>query len=335
MAITTFTIGRRTTSDVWDVRELVAGDVVWTTDLNYSAGSLEFDVIEVDEGFTPHNGDIVKFYWDNVQLFYGFVFDFKYTNEKFSVIAYDKLRYLKNQDSLVWPVSTLSQRFNKVATMASISHRVVNGSNHKLAAEVADGKSYFDMLQSAIEITEQATGSLYFVMANYDKVELRKAPYKALTLVVGDKSLMTKFDYERSIEDAANVVRIVRSDDTTGGEKTATASSATTTKLTIATSGSKHSIDNWGRLQYVEQAKDKSNFAQMKTQAEQLLKVKNKQTTTLKLTVIGDPSLVAGNAVYLRVQSLKDIGLGTKSLLITKATHHFNADYTAEIEMKV
>ncbi|CAM3206473.1 XkdQ/YqbQ family protein [Lactiplantibacillus plajomi] len=339
MAITSFTVQHRGGGMVvWDIRELVVDDTVqWTTDLNYSAGELTFDIVEVDEGFTPRNGDIVKMSWDGVKTFYGYIFDFKYTNEKFSVTAYDKLRYLKNEDAIVWPVTTVSQRFDKVCRMAEIKHRVVNNSSHKVAAEVCDSKTYFDMLKSAIEITTKANGQKYFVIANYDTVELRRAPYRSLTIILGDQSLMTKFEYERSIDDAATVVRVVREDETKGQKSTATATgkSAKDTHYTTVTAGSPHNIDNWGRLQKVEKAKEKANVAQMKAQARQLLKEKNIQKRTLKLTVLGDISLVAGNAAYIQIKSLKDIGLGTSSHLITKATHHFGKDYTCEVEMVV
>lgn len=335
MTVTKFTIGRRTDERIWDVRGILSGEITWTTDLNYSAGSLEFELLEVDEGFTPHMGDIVQFYWDNAKVFYGYVFDFKYTDEKFSVTAYDKMRYLKNQDSLVWPVSTLSQRFSKVAKMAGVSYRVVNGSNHKLVAEVADGKSYFDMLQTSIESTQNATGDQFFLMANYDTVELRKAPYKESAIIVGDKSLMTKFEYEQSIDDAANVVRIVREDEDKGQRSTATAGTKDPDNTSFTAVTASGNVSKWGRLQYVETAKDKANVVQMRQQAKDLLKLKNKATNKLTLTALGDPALVAGNSTWLKVQSLKDIGYGTKALLITKATHHFSADYTVEIEMKV
>lgn len=336
MAFTTFTIQHRgVNAIVWDVRKLVVdGTVKWSSDLNYSAGTLQFDVVEIDEGFTPRNGDIVKVYWDGAKVFYGYIFDFKYVPEKFSVTAYDKLRYLKNEDSLVWPVTTVSQRFDKVCNMAEISHKVISLSDHKVAAEVCDAVTYFDMLKTAIDKTSQATGSQYFITANYDVVELRKAPYKKLTIIIGDKSLMTNFQYERSIEDAANVVRVVRQDEIKGQKSTATAT-AKNTKLTVASSGSSSSIANWGRLQHIESAKEKANFAQMKQQATSLLKSMNKQTYTLTLTAMGNLSFVAGNAIYVKIKSLKDIGLGTQSLLITKATHNLGSDYTCELEMKV
>ncbi|WP_053072725.1 XkdQ/YqbQ family protein [Lactiplantibacillus herbarum] len=335
MTVTKFTVGRRTDPRVWDVRSILSGVVTWTTDLNYSAGTLEFEMIEVNEGFTPHMGDIVEFYWDNTKVFYGYVFDFKYTNEKFTVTAYDKLRYFKNQDSLVWPVSTLSQRFTKVAKMAGVSYRVVNNSEHKLVAEVADGKSYFDMLQSSIETTQKATGSQFFLATNYDTVELRKAPYKETTLVVGDKSLMTKFEYEQSIDDAANVVRVIRENEDKGQRSTATAGTKDPSNTSFTAVTASGNINKWGRLQTIETAEEKANEAQMRQQAKDLLKSKNKPTNKLTLTVIGDPALVAGNSAWLKVQSLADIGYGTQAMLITKATHRFSADYMADIEMKV
>ena len=89
-------------------------------------------------------------------------------------------------------------------------------------------------------------------------------------------------------------------------------------------------------MQIVEKAKDKANAAQMKRKAKDILKSKNKQTYTLKLTTLATLDMVPGNQAMVKVKSLKDIGLGSKYLLITKATHTFGtASHTAELEMKV
>ncbi|WP_252898274.1 XkdQ/YqbQ family protein [Apilactobacillus ozensis] len=63
---------------------------------------------------------------------------------------------------------------------------------------------------------------------------------------------------------------------------------------------------------------------------------KSKEENTLKVTAVGHTDLVAGNACIIKSQSLKEVGLGTKSLLITKSTHHFNdRDYTVDLELNV
>lgn len=332
----------------WDLREILKTDIKWTTDIDFSAGQLTFGLVEVDEGYTPKNGDMIWFNWDHDHVFKGRVFKVDYDeSETFSVTAYDSLRYFKNQDSLIWPVSTISQRFTKLAKLAGVKHKAVDKSTHKLVAEVADSKSYFDMLKASFKATRLATGHRYFLHDNYGTAELRQAPYKKLKYYIGDQSLLTGFSFTKSIDEAANVVRVVRTDkkkkqktSSTAKAKKQTAAQkkaaevANTKLKTVTVAGS--SVERWGRLQIVEKAKDKANAAQMKKKAADILKSKNKQTYTLKLTTLATLSMVPGNQVMVKVKSLKDIGLGSKYLLITKATHTFGrTSHTAELEMKV
>lgn len=347
MAVTLFTIQTPGTKTVWDVRDILESDIKWTTDIDFAAGQLTFKLVEVDEGFTPKNGDIVKFRWDHKPVFKGRIFKFDYDqSEVFSVTAYDNLRYFKNQDSLVWQVSTIAQRFNQVASLAGVPHKVVNNSTHKLVAEVCDSKSYFDMLKESFKATKRATGHRYFLFDNYGTVELRRAPFKKMKYYMGDQSYMTGFSYSRSIEDVVNVVRVVRTDKKKKQQESATSKTKQTadqkkvaeaknTKLTTITK-STNSVERWGKLQTVEKAKDKANTAQMKAKAASILKSKGKQAHTLKLTALATLNMIPGNEYPVKIKSLKDIGVGTKYLLITKATHTFSGTTDqAELEMKV
>lgn len=344
MTVTFFQSQTPGSKRIWDLRQLVQPDIKWTTDIDFAAGQLEFKLLEVDEGYAPKNGDIIWFRWDHKKVFKGRVFKFDYDeSEVFTVTAYDSLRYFKNQDSLIWPTSNISQRFTKVAKMAGLKHKVVNKSTHKLTPEVCDSKSYFDMLKESFKATQRATGNKYFLFDNYGVVELRRSPHKKVKEYIGDKSSMTKFTYTRSIEDAVNVVRVVRTDKKkkqttsatakTKAAKQTKASEAKDTKLKIVTK-SGGSVARWGKLQTVEKAKDKANAAQMKKKAAEILKSKNKQAHTLKLNALGTLEMIPGNYYPIKIQSLKDIGLGTKYLLITKATHTFSST-TDQVELEV
>ena len=343
--ITKFTISRRSAGDTWDVRDLVLGDPKWVTDLNFAAGTFNFDML-FDGKFYPINGDKVEFQWDEKKIFFGYIFKVSFKEDhKFSVTAYDKTRYLKNQDSLVWPISTISQRFETVCKMAEITHKVVNSSDYKLPAEVADSKTYFDMLKSSIDKTQKAIGQMYYIFANYDIVELRKAPYTNLDIIVGDQSLLTGFSFEKSIEDASNSVRIVKKNQEKSQQTAATSSdSSNSTEVSgddpnstsfSYTDSSKDNTQDWGKLQTVENAKDKANDAQIKERADQLLKEKNRETYTLSLTCLGDTSLVAGNSVNIRISDLTGAGFSISNSAIMKATHTFGTDYKCDLEMKV
>lgn len=336
----------------YDLRQLVS-NIRWTTDLNFSAGELDFDLNEngVKKKIIPYTGDIITFRWDKHKVFYGYVFKYSFKADKtISVVCYDKMRYLKNQDSIVWRTGTVADRFNDVCSRAGITHAVKNAPSHKVAAEICDGKSYFEMLQSAIQKTYQATNHMYFVASNYNTVELRRAPYKKLNIVVDTKTVATDFEYAVDIENTANVVRIVQKDSKKSKSSSATAkgksskgkkskSKSSSTKETPENTSFSfadakgRSVKQWGKLQIVENKKEKANHAQMMAQAKSLLKQKNMANKTLSLTCKGNVNLVAGNAVTVYI---RDMGKKLKQCPILKAEHDFEPnDYKVTLSMKV
>lgn len=203
-------------------------NVKWTTDLNYSAGELTFDLYFDESPKKPALGGIVKFWYNQKKIFYGYVFDVKVSADRtVSVTAYDKLYYLKSQDSIVWPTMTLGSRFTEVCKRAGVTHKIINKPTHKVKAEICEGKTYFDMIKSAVNQTKSSTGSYYFVTANWSTVELRKAPHKKLTVILGDKSGMISGSLQESITDAYNVVKVYTKH--TKGKRTSTAKSGYST----------------------------------------------------------------------------------------------------------
>lgn len=329
-------------------------NVKWTTDLNYSAGELTFDLYFDESPKKPALGGIIKYWYNGQKVFYGYVFDVKVSADRtVSVTAYDKLYYLKSQDSIVWPTMTLGSRFNEVCKRARVTHKIVNKPTHKVKAEICEGKTYFDMIKSAVNKTKSSTGSYYFVTTNWSTVELRKAPYKKLNLILGDKSGMISGSLQESITDAYNVVKVYTKH--TKGKKTSTARSghsttsyhksskysskiSTTTTETpkntsfTFTTAKGSTIARWGLLQKVVQKKDKANSAQAKAQAKAELKSSNQITKTLTIDCIGNLDFVAGNSVNLKVGYLSQ---NKSNVPITKAVHTWSgSSYTCSLTLK-
>ena len=361
--ITTFKLVRRSNlyrksrkngkGTTYDLRNVVA-NVKWITDLNFSAGELTFDLIQKAHPIIPYTGDIIKFRWSHHKIFYGYVFNYKVKeDDTVSVTCYDKERYLKNQDSIVWQSSTIADRFNNVCKRAGIKHKVVDKPTHKVAAEVCDGKTYFDMLKSAITKTLSATKHMYYVYCNYDTVELRRAPYKKLKIIIGSKSAMTGFSYGVDINNTANVVKVIQKDVKKSQSKSATAkqkkangknqkttnAKAKTSKKDEAkrtsfksVSAKGDSTEQWGKLQVTVNKKNKANHAQMVKQAKDELRKRNRANKELTVDCIGNVDLVAGNAVTIKIN---DINKTLKNCPILKAEHEFGTDYMCHLAMKV
>ncbi|UQS85869.1 hypothetical protein MOO46_07725 (plasmid) [Apilactobacillus apisilvae] len=350
--ITKFIIKRRTKDESWDVRKLVT-DVKLTTDMNYSAGELDFNLIEVNDGFSVHNGDIVIFNWNHNKTFFGYIFNYELNKGgSFKVTAYDKMRYLKSTDSIMFPVSTLGQRFNTICNFLEVKHKVMANPNHKLKSEIADDKTYFSMLQSAIDKTRRATGEHFFLRDNYGTIELRKYPHYQIKFILGDKSLVTDYTFSRSIENTANVIKVVKTSEIKGKKKVTTVKSVgkgakkhqkKSTKTITTKEGKKiftksaegGTVEKWGKLVYTKNITSKTNAAQMKQEAQNLLKQKNKQENQLKISAIGNVYLQAGNSVMVKIKDLSQIGVGTKKYLIKKAIHNFGDKYTVDLELRI
>ncbi|MGQ5708832.1 XkdQ/YqbQ family protein [Lactobacillus sp. PSON] len=318
----------------------VASNIKWSTDMNFSAGELTFDLVEKPTLVIPYTGDIISFSWDKKKIFYGYVWKYQVKKDNvISVTCYDPMRYLKNQDSIVFKTGTITDRFNDVCNRAGIKHRVVKNSTHKVAAEICEGKTYFDMLKSAMDKTYTATNHKYFLFTKYDTVELRRVPNRKLKFYVGSKSGMTGFTYSVDINNTANVVKVIKKDSKKSKTKSATAKAkAKSTKETPANtsfrtmaSAAGRSPQQWGNLQVIVNAKDKANQAQMLKQARDTLRQKNMANKTLTIDCIGNLNLIPGNAVTIKITDMKKT---LKDCPIIKAVHNFDNNYTCQIQMK-
>ncbi|CCI81735.1 XkdQ/YqbQ family protein [Lactobacillus hominis] len=335
--ITKFRILDHVRQDGHEAKDIVK-NLKWQTDLNFSAGQLTFDLVKAGTPIVPAQGAIVDFAWDNTNIFWGFVFKSEYKGDNtVSVTAYDFMRYLKSEGSIVFQSHTLADRVTEVCRRDGVPFRIVNRPSYRVPAEVCDGKTGFDMIKSAIDKTYTATGQRYVLSTNYKIVELRKAPFfNKQELVIDSRTTMTDYTYTESIDNAANVVQVVHKDQKKSQTKTATASSTTgddpkTTSFTVATVRG-NTIKQWGQMIKVENAKEKANFAQMVQQAKDKLKELNQIEKTLTVDCIGEPSLVPGSGANVYI---KDLGLTWKNCPILKATHNFGVDYTCSLEMKV
>jgi hypothetical protein len=330
MTVTLLQINKRNTYPVdeyhnqWNAIDLLIDGVDWTTDIETNPGELVFTLMETDDGFRPEPGDSVRFDWNGKQMFYGYIFKLSYTQDKkYQVTAYDKLRYFKNSDSIVWQANTASDRFASICGYTNVNYRVVHGSNFKLAGEIADGTTFFDMIKSACEKTKTSTGKHFYVRDVNGTVEFTSTERTSIDLIVGDGSLATTWQYDESIDEAANFVRVVKMDSNGNFQMDAFASDAS-------------SMARWGKLQMLEKADDKMNKAQMQTRANELLKANNYVKNGLTITALGHEDIRAGVMFYLNVSELqKHFGITQRRVLANKVTHHFQKNWTMEIEALV
>ena len=271
----------------YDVSELVH-DIEYTTSLYDQAGKLTFSLEKDPNGILRlENGQQVRFWNGNYGVFSGYIFKIS-TNrsEKYSVTAYDKLRYFQNHDfrTIGEGEKTIVDVFKEICTRLGFDDYKITGyaaengaTLMKLHKHNWNDVSYFEMLKDCLDEMNRrsiadtkmdASGTVidsysnildkdakkYFIRDNFGVIELTDIEYitngwtsdnltaaaeagsvewkkdmngetvgvtaKIAPLIIGDKSLLTDYTYEISIDNSTyNEIIYVESGDKEKTEK--------------------------------------------------------------------------------------------------------------------
>ncbi|MGX7196725.1 XkdQ/YqbQ family protein [Enterococcus olivae] len=311
-------------NQMYDISEISSG-LQWGTNLLYQPGKMEFKMLDDPKVFI-RSGDIIELKINGKNIFKGKVFGRgKQKGPAWEFTAYDNLKFLGNEDTLVFPASTASSRFKKICQTQGLPYKVLDNSTYNCAAVVEDKHTYFSMLEDAIASTRKNQKVRYGVWDNYGTLEFFNLNRGITKLVIGDESLMTDYDFSGSIEDAANSVKVMRENKDKG-------------KREIYTAKHDGNIALWGKLQIVETVTDADlNSSQLQNQANVLLGERNKETKKISLEAVGDLSIRAGNSFTLRIKDLQRESIAQDSLaLVTKCVNRIEKDiHSMSLEVEV
>nr|WP_216682488.1 hypothetical protein [Enterococcus innesii] len=309
---------------MYDISEIVSNPR-WTTGIYSQPGKFEFSMIE-DRTVFLRSGDIIEAKADGKTFFKGKVFiRRKRKTNLWHIVAYDNLRYLKNEDTIVFGASSASSRFKTICETQGLSYRILDNVAYNCPAVVMDNRTYFSMLEESLEDTRVNFGGMrYGIRDNAGRLEFSTYNRLITKLVIGDESLLSDYDYEASIDESANAVKVIREDSEKNTREVFTATHA-------------GNIEKWGRLQIVETVSDAElNSSQLQKQANALLRENNKEFRTLTLEAVGSMEISAGNSFTLRLADLQRDSVGNDSLaLVTRCTHHLGKTHTMDLEVEV
>lgn len=298
----------------------IALNVTYQSSWNNGAGQLTFDYPSLKAGMFP-NGSTVIFTYGSANIFYGFLFTTKQDTKKFSCVCYDQLRYFKAKNSIIRPVCTLSEFLNTVA--AAIGDRVRLGKIDSTAAKLTqyrfNNQTHLDMIYQSIEENLYTNGYWYVLRDNFGAIELRDLVDLRLPILIGDGSMGTGFDYERSIdEDTYNYIKVARDDSKTGIRN-------------AYVSMDSGNIKSWGKLLLFDKVSADLNESQLAARANQLLQLKNRETQTLKIDCMGDARVFGGSGIRIKIAKA---GLDLWAVA-DQVTHNFGHNrHTMNLELK-
>lgn len=318
------TIKEVRTGKLWDVSDLLLNGFRIDTELAGSfPGRLNFSLLD-DGKINFKNGDIVELTISSKKMFKGTIRRRSASQRStLKFTAYDSKFLLKSKETRVFNVATASSRFSQVCAIGNIPHKIKQGSSYNCVEYVAEAKSFNEIIKEALEQTRKATNQRYAVVDNYGTLEFISLNSLVSNLIIGDKSLLTSYDFESSAENVLNSIKVIREDSETKAREVALARDNT-------------SIKTFGLLQDIQSPKESDmNKAQMQEQANNELKEHKNETRTLTLDCLGDLNIKSGSTVTLQISKLKSEGLYNKKALVTHCSHYFDAVHTMSLEVEV
>ena len=307
------------TGVVYDATTL-AENIQHQTQLGGQPGKLTFSLKQDPNNVIQlSNGSIIRFSVNGEGIFFGYIFTLS-TDEKdgYKVTAYDQMRYLKNEEVYLTSGMTADQIFLQVCKdnfpvvpPNPPRYKVVTPSSFIVPEYLHDKKTLYSIIEYGIQRANIAESKQYFLKDKFGTLLFTELAQEKTDLVIGERSLLTGYQYEASIDkNTYNAVKIVRDNETTGKRDVWIEFDSSTQK-------------QWGKLQMVEKADESLNEAQIKELAHNLMQLRNRETKTMKMTALGDTRMVAGSGFVFELNKLNL----KQHMWITSATHTYVRDY--------
>lgn len=264
----------------------------------------------MDDALDFSEGSAVRMKENGDEIFFGFVF--KQQRAKgplITVTAWDQLRYLKNEDTIVYEAQTADQLIRRIAAGYSLNVGVLENTNYVIESRVEEDTSLFEMIQNALDLTLTNTGEMFVLYDDFGKLALKHLSSMAVgsqgAYLMIDEETGENFEYISSIDDNTyNKVKLTYDNEETGLREVYIAQDS-------------GNINKWGVLQYFDTLKKGENG---QAKADALLKLYNKKTRSLKLTnILGDNRVRAGSMVVVNL----DLGdIKVKNFMLVESCKH-------------
>lgn len=301
---------------------ILEGSVRWDTSRRGSPGKLTFSVVK-DEAVNFQEGNTVIFRVDGKNLFYGYIFaKSRNKDQLIAVTAYDQMRYLKNKDSRRYENQKASELVRKIAGDFNLEVGNLADTGYVIARRIEDNQTLMDMIYTALDLTMINTGKMFVLYDDFGKLTLRDVETMKVPVVLGSETA-EDFSYQTDIDtDTYNQIKLVLDDKENKG--------------IVLTD--KNTTGQWGVLQHLEVVSEEFNKAQIRAQAENLLKLKNRKSRSLELkNCIGDTRVRSGSSVIVALKDVGDVSI-QQYLLVEKCSHVFSENehwMTLEVRGKV
>lgn len=314
---------------VYDVSTIAEG-VTWSTDLMYTPGTFEFNIVDA-RGIRIREGDEVTFKIDSITVFYGWVFTREGSEEGGKkIVCYDQLRYFKNKTVRVRESTTASTLFKNICEEFKLKYKVVTETKTTLPPYAHDNTSLYDILHRAMQETTVAETNFYMIRDNAGTLEFLNPLLFSSGLLLGDTSLVGKYNFNSSIdENTYNVVKVTYKDDKLNKREV----------FNIYANDYEETGAKWGILSEVYESDVPLNPAKANEIGKNWLALRSSPSKVLLIPdCIGDLRVRGGSVVAVFIKELFDEeGItGAIQYIVRSCTHTFkNGEHKMNLELVI
>lgn len=221
--------------------------------------------------------------------------------------AYDNcIRLCNNKDSFSYKEKRGDQIFTDCLSRLGLKAGTVENTGHVIGELIKKATTFWDVIQDALSQTYKATGKRYYVFAEKGKIYLKRRVEQKTMPILELTTNVSEYDFTRSIYDTRTRLKLTTSK---GETKGSTVNSSLEKKI--------------GRFQDVESVDEDITS----TEINQRIKVFNEEKSIvsreLKVTAIGDSTVISGGCVYAYISPIK-----TKRIMyVDEDTHTWEKGY--------
>lgn len=200
-----------------DITQAVSS-VSWAGSVSQAARTTEIAVINAPNDKNVTNlklnigaGDTIKLYEDSDLIFFGEVQTTKKTSETGTVTytCYDLLNHLLRSTGVYNFSNTTAERITKkVCADMEIETETIAETKATIKKMIIDGDTFYDIIMKAYTKAAEQTGKNYICRMNGSKLSVEVKGTIVKNFVLAEEYNITNAEYEETIENMVNIVKI-------------------------------------------------------------------------------------------------------------------------------
>lgn len=273
------------------------------------------DFLRARSGVDVEQGMQVMFTYKGVELFRGLIMQQSQSDKKtLSFTAYDNGIYLSNNsDTFCYEGKTADQIFTDCCTRFGLEVGQVDACSYVIPNLTKSKTTAWDTIADALGLEFQQSHIRHYVGCEQGKIFLKERRQNFIQWVIEEKTNLSSYTFNRSIEKIKTRVKMVSKENTTVAERT------------------RPELESkFGIFQEVDQPDESLTEAQINDLIDGTLAKLSAPEKTISVNALGQPDVISGVGVFVVIPQL---GLN-QTFYVDEDTHTFKGNiHTMQLKL--